>query len=195
MKKILALVLAIIMMAAIAVPAFAEDPVRADRTQTETYVGDADNAETMSPDVKVTYGVLQTYTISIPADVNLAPNDGGSFANGNNLRATAVLGASNVKINGKETLTVTATSKNSWVLKDEKGKSVDVDYTFKAGDDVDSYTRDCKSAAVLTVDTPEGNKGIVGNTGTAYLEFASGGTAQEGTYSDLITFNVTIAEA
>ena len=196
MKKILALVLAIIMMAAIAVPAFAEDPVREDRTQVENFVGDADNTETVSPDVKVTYGVAQTYTLSIPADVALEDytNQGGNDTNLNNLRATASIGATNVKINGKETLTVTATSKNSWKLVDENGKSTAVDYALKMSATESNYAA-LVDNTVLTVATPTGNNGIVGNTGTSHLEFTSKGTAQEGIFSDIITFNVVITES
>lgn len=193
MKKILALVLAIIMMAAIAVPAFAEDYVT--RVETDTFVGGTENAATSTPAVKITYGVAQTYILNIPADIALAPYASGSNETNNNLRATSSISATNVKINGKETLNVTATSQNNWLLKDENEKSVDVNYFFKAGETEGTYNIDGKTAAVLTVATPTGNAGVVGSEDEYFLEFTSKGTAQEGIYSDFITFHVSITES
>lgn len=184
MKKILALVLAIIMMAAIAVPAFAEDPVRADRTQSETFVGDADNAETASPDVKVTYGVTQSYVIIIPADVTFVEGGDGKIAS---LEST--LAADKVRIAGNEKLTVAIDSLYNYKLVDTNQASIDVDYTIKV-DDAQVALAD--KAVALTVNRPDGNAGLTGSDGSVKLTFATNGTAQEGNFEDYLTFNVSI---
>ena len=66
MKKTLALILAIVMMAALAVPAFAEPtPEVAGVTTQEANNSTGNNC-------KITYGVGQTYTISLPTAINFA---------------------------------------------------------------------------------------------------------------------------
>ena len=62
MKKIIALVVALVMMAAIAVPAFAED------NHQEVFAG---NSANLTNGTVVKYGTTQTYTVTIPAQLNL----------------------------------------------------------------------------------------------------------------------------
>ena len=175
MKKILALVLAIIMMAAIAVPAFA--------AATTQQVVDANNASN-TEDVKVTYGVTQSYIVVIPIDVNFEEAEDGTIAS-----HTRDLTAKDVRIAGNEYLTVAIDSLNGWKMKDAAAKSSAVSYTVK----VDAATDPLADNGVaLSLDRPEGNQGVVGATKTVVLTFATAGTAQEGTYEDKLTFNVAI---
>lgn len=91
MKKIIALVIAILMMAAIAVPAFALDQ------------------NTTAGNVTVTYGVSDKYTVNIPSDVELGNKDAAVETSG--------VSASDVALTAGKKLTVTVASTNGWVVK------------------------------------------------------------------------------
>lgn len=179
MKKVLALVIAIVMMAAIAVPAFAAD---------ETYTFGPNDGETGTYDTLVEFGVTGGYTITIPVQVLFS-----------GLRGEAKVTASSVIIAGNETLNITVKSDNygtttagKWVMKEKDNKSTPVDYTITMPGDpnaVDVVSETTVILAVTTADslTTPGNV-ISGYTDTVTLSLATAGTSQVGTYRDTLTF-------
>lgn len=134
MKKFLALALAILMMAAIAVPAFAaefetqeSEPVQFEDTllweetrygngndnSSETnYLTDANDQE--EENTKIEYGVAQAYTVTIPAEIHLHEFHATSGADGTveggkkdgYVYGIEKLGVSDVVIAGDETLNI-----------------------------------------------------------------------------------------
>ena len=179
MKKVLALVVAVIMMAAIAVPTFAafED----DRSQT-----------------LVELGVGQAYVVSIPEKVTFDAN----------LEGSATIIASSVKIAGNQTLQITVESNNydvgedeesdlddSWVLKEKDGNSDDVMYMIT----VDGNNVVSEKTIVLAVTSNDDytipNDVTSGTTKTAVLSFTTEGTSQVGTYQDILSFEARVYTA
>ena len=75
MKKIIALAIAVLMLAALAVPAFAVETADATGTNTQS-----------SADTNVTYAVTQKYTFTVPADITL----GETGKAGNEVTASGV---------------------------------------------------------------------------------------------------------
>lgn len=202
MKKTLALILAIVMMAALAVPAFAETtPAQAGVLSSDTLVGEGTKGCT------VTYGVAQSYTVSLPTAINFAYGIAGSVQS-----QTANVTVSNFVINGSNKLVVTMDSNNGtdggWAMVDVSGESTAVPYTISAaaadgnGANVTIPNANVTNAAVSNVEpivtaTPilEVASNVQGNGGGVVLTFATAGTKQAGDYSDQITFGVSIVEA
>lgn len=203
MKKTLALILAIVMMAALAVPAFAAEttPEQAG-VSSETIVAAGDRT------CDVTYGVRESYTVSLPTAVNFAYAAAGSVPN-----QTANVTVTNFVINGSNKLVVTMDSinegaENGWKMLDVSGgASTAVPYTVSAaaadgnGGNVSIPNANVKNAVVD--DDPvvpattilEVTSNVEGNGGGVVLTFATAGTKQAGDYSDQITFGVSIVEA
>ena len=102
MKKLIALIIAIVMMAAMSVVAFAAEGVAPDKE-----IADTDEPiEGKTEDTKITYTVLKGYIVIIPDDFDLVVNDkddGTSYGTGEG--KVAIMKA---KLNGGETLTVAA---------------------------------------------------------------------------------------
>ena len=201
MKKILALALAIVMMAAIAVPAFAA-PTSLDQ-------GDNPN-EDKSATTTVTYGVNKTYTVTVPDAV----------AFGTSKATTAEVSAADVVIPGNEQLVVSVVSaagryqvpnssviydtqtddaKVAWTMVEEtKNGSNAVPYSVYVGaagaqekpQDAEALTND--AGTVLTVNSST-NQGQAA-TGGAKLFFETAGTNQSGRYIDTLTFTVALDE-
>ena len=203
MKKVLALALALIMMLAIAIPAFA-----ATGESGTSVFGDSLNAAednvTVNDKVEVEYGVLQAYEITIPADVNFGYAD--TTVHG--YSTTRDIKADKIVIAGNEWLVVTVASANNWQMVDANKDASDnpisdnVDYTATladmttAADDTITFsnTNNTKDT-VLVVAAADGNKGYEDAkkaTGTNTITFATAGTAQEGRFLDTLTFSVEI---
>ena len=194
MKKTLALILAIVMMAALAVPAFAETPVDEGVLSSETLVGEGTKGCT------VTYGVAQSYTVSLPTAIN--------FAYAEN-EQTATLIVNNFVINGSNKLVITmdsafdTTTVGGWEMRDVAGGSTAVPYnvevTGKTGDNVETTVGDVTNADTANSAAPsvvmEVNSNVDGEAGSVTLMFTTEGTKQAGDYSDQITFAVSIVEA
>lgn len=240
MKKFLALALAIVMMAAIAVPAFAaeftEVPSYTDFTESilweetrygdgnddkesQNYLTDANDSE--EENTRIEYGVAQAYTVTIPADIRLYEFTAESTANQTKgyVYGQETISVSDVVIAGDEELNIYLSSSqyddtNGWTLKDSEGtmSSADVNYKIKVEDsdtvnaanyiaDYDAATTglvlngtDSTVAAsrILNQAVATGNAGTLGSTNTVQLYFSSKGTAQEGTFRDVLTFTVRI---
>lgn len=202
MKKTLALILAIVMMAALAVPAFAAPTPEVAGVTSEEAVTSTGN------DCKVTYGVAQTYTISLPTAINFAVDTDLTAPN----TQTCVISVSKLVISGGKKLVVTMDSTNEGEDANVNGWNMlaancaPVTYTVKTsnptpvnGTHVDAITDNAtvlnakvagevKASTILGVaSNPEGKGGSV------VLTFTTNGTSQAGDYEDTITFGVSIA--
>lgn len=187
MKKIIALVVAIIMMAAIAVPAFAAD---------ETFTFGPNDAETGTYDTTVEFGVTGGYTVTIPQKIVFDSNRQG----------TATITASSVVIAGNEQLHVTVYSENygttdagKWVMEEETGKSTPVDYTITMpGATQEAPAVDVVSDSTVIVEVTSTDAlttpGDVtsGYTDSVTLSLATAGTSQVGKYLDTLTFSAAV---
>ena len=199
MKKTLALILAIVMMAAFAVPAFAEPTPEVAGVTTQ----EANNST--GNDCKVTYGVGQTYTISLPTAINFAVDNDLAAPN----TQTCVISVSKLVINGSKNLVVTMDSANEgddngWQM--EAANCDPVTYTVKTSNPTPAneahvgtitddavvpnavVAGDVKASTILTVASNAAGKG-----GAVVLTFSTAGTSQAGDYEDTITFGVSIA--
>ena len=181
MKKIFALILAIVMTVAISVPVFAADFV------------DTLDATSMSGATTVKYGVDQTYTITIPAEVSLLTDAGEGKKSG-----TADIVVSEVCIPANKDLTLTMTSSKSadgnWTLVDVDGTGAEpVVYTVsgvqaQAGKDNITYASIVKGGALLVVDSA-----VAFQPATTTLTFVANKTMQVTHYEDTLTFSVAVA--
>lgn len=196
MKKIIALALAILMMAAIAVPAFATKTVDQASTGTDR-----------APTTLVTFGVTEGYTVTVPAAVNF----------GNNRFTKTTISASNVIIPGNQTLKVAISSasvddtQTAWKMSATNGSNpveykVSTDFDFENGSYGEATGVCANGTVVLTVlsnqqgevSVPDGNEGAttmetqVTLAKSSTLYFGTPGTTQSGDYSDTITFTVTL---
>ena len=179
MKKIIALVVALVMMAAMAVPAFAAE-------FTDDVVNNAGGTT-------ITYGATQAYTVTVPANFTLAANTD----------TTATLSVSNYMISATKVLKISVDSenkdtvKNTWQLVEvlQEGASeltgaANVPYTIKVGGE--SIVPN--SAVVLTLKTANGQNGADGEQVDSILTFNTAGTSQVAKFQDTITFSVAITD-
>ena len=188
MKKIIALVVAIIMMAAIAVPAFAEV-----ETKQFNNVGNTGTTD-------VIFGVDRGYTVSIPTEVRFS-----------GLAGTAQLSVSSVKIAGDETVEIRVSSTQyadgTWVLVDnnEDGEgapiSDNVPYMIKIDvpDPNDDTPVVSGSTVVLSATTNTEDYELTipsdvtsGTKNSVTLLFSTEGTSQVGDYRDVLTFTASV---
>jgi|GEM_PF-170486 len=116
MKKIIALVMAIVMMMAIAVPAFATDITK-------------DTAQTASADVVTTYDETTdwSYTVTIPAGVTVDWNDTAAQAMTYKVESQLLIGAS---------LKISAVADNSGLMT-ATGTTDTLTFTVAGGDEVE----------------------------------------------------------
>lgn len=155
MKKFFAILLAVAMMATMSMTAFAA------------------TIEGESGTVEVTYGVSQSYTVVIPADITLSADKD----------STMEVSASNVFIPYGNQLTVSISSANSWYLVDTADNSNKLSYSVKNGE-----AAVANGDAVLTV--AAGNTD--GDTVTLTTTLVDTATIS-GTYKDTITFTVNVS--
>ena len=192
MKKTLALILAIVMMAALAVPAFAVDEPATIEYQ--------EVAGTDDYGCTVSYGVRQSYTVSLPTVINFSYGTDDQVAD---------LSVSNFIINGSNKLVITmdsdfdsATVNDGWEMRATNG-SLPVPYTVtKEAPAVANEAHVTFAAgAVANADVDGGDDPTVilevasnkdGLGGALKLRFATEGTHQAGDYTDQITFGVSI---
>ena len=209
MKKTLALVLAVAMMFAMALPMFAETTTRYgqgnDDVASDNYTVPADDTQT-DKQTELKYGVAQAYTVSIPAALEL--HEAHDTADGktvgyvyNNYK----IAVSDVVIAGTEVLNiyVAGADEDSFVLAAQQDGNADVDYyvttgayyTFAEGATSIAPGDDGATSLVLTCEADEGNDGTKGTEAEAQIYFSSKGTAQEGVYMDTLTFTVRVQNA
>lgn len=202
MKKLLALALAVVMMMAIALPAFAADGAESKSSWgvTDETPGAAD-IQSDFDNVVLEYGVAQAYEVTIPADINFGYMNPGD----NVLSDVRNVAVTNAVIAGTETLVITVVSENGWTMADTFNKSTAVSYTaaiegrtagiFSETYDNNTDSADEKVYTVMTVAAATGNEGIdPDNDADVDITFTTAGTAQEGLYRDTLTFTVAIIE-
>lgn len=116
MKKLLSIALAVVMMFAICVPAFATDITK-------------DSAQTASADVVTTYDETAdwSYTVTIPAGVTVAWNDTSAQAMTYSVESQLLIGAS---------LKVSVAADNAGVMT-ATGTTDTLTYTLAGGDEVE----------------------------------------------------------
>ena len=163
MKKLLTLLLTAALATAAATTAFADDTTISAGT-------DGKPSPTAAPQMNVTYTVQPSYTVTIPASVTLGQ--------------TAIVSASNVKINKDQTLKVklTATSESDNTFK-VKANGAELTYTVKKG-----TTDIAVGSEVLAV-----NSETSGDDLKAELSFiAPKSTTFAGEYKGTVIFTVSV---
>ena len=175
MKKIFALILAIVMMAAISVPVFADTDYK-----------DSEDSVDFTNTTKVTYGVDQTYTVTIPESITVDKVT---------LKGKAVITASEVYIPAGAYIKVSVTSKNTptgqtdgvtnaWELKATAGSTADpVGYTVTEGESNVLARGDIFLTAASAATFEAVNK---------TLNIQVNKTMQVAVYEDYLTFSVAI---
>lgn len=169
MKKIFAIALVIVMMAAISVPAFAAE-----------LTGNAE--ATLGQTTHITYGVDQTYTVTIPETITIdKTNRTGS--GDVTVDKVCIPAGKNIKIS--VTSATEPTSPNKWELKDSAA----------------SGTKAANVGYSITVDSTELSRGDTFLTAASAVSFtavtkklniAVNPTMQVATYEDYLTFSVAI---
>ena len=168
MKKIIALVVAILMIASMSVVVFAVD--KADESD-------------VSGSTVLTYGVDQAYEVTIPDSQDFAGTDDAGYT------ASGAVSATGVKIAKGEIFTVSVTSAHNWTLVDtegENGAAISDPVAYDAKVDGASIKTTGTVLTLASTTTPGGN------SGSKTIEFSTAGTGQEGTYVDTLTFAVAI---
>ena len=177
MKKIFAIALVIVMMAAISIPAFAAN---VNHNGNENAVNAYESATTIE------YGVKQSYTVSIPDTITLGTDRTG----------TGTITVSDAYIANNKTLKLSVTSQDTpegnWVLKDIGGTgAADVKYTIsstqKQGEVTNVIGEIAKGGTILTV-----SSAVTFVAADAELTFVADPTMQVATFQDHLTFTVTI---
>ena len=174
MKKIIAIVLAIVMMAAMSVVVFAD-------VDTDTQA--ASNFETAGPvgGMNVTYSTSKTYTVTVPADVELIAG----------VETTRNIYITDYMLEANETLSIKATSANGedgkWELAevDALTGATNVEYTVAADGDEKA------SGDVVIKATPDDTAAGAEDI-KAVLTFNTEGTSQVANFADVITFTAVI---
>lgn len=159
MKKFFAILLAVAMMATMSMTAFAAE-----------ITGKTDN----SSDVTVTYGVEDSYVVTIPADITLSADAASDM----------VVSAADVVIGYGEQLTVSISSTNyadsKWYLVDTTNANNKLEYSVKNGETAVASGGTILTVAAGTADT---------TTVTLSTQLVDTATVS-GTYTDTITFTV-----
>ena len=186
MKKIFAIALVIVMMAAISIPAFAAN---VDHDGNENAVNAYESATTIE------YGVKQSYTVSIPETIVLDKSEADGKRSG-----TGAIVVSDAYIAANVDLVLSVTSAKTdketdarWLLKDSKDTgATDVEYTITSvqtqGDaEAITYDKVAKEGTILSV-----GSAVAFEDATATLTFLADKTMQVTTYEDKLTFTVNI---
>ena len=176
MKKIFALALVIVMMAAISVPAFAAET---------SFSGNLN--ETYENQTKIEYGVQQTYTVVIPDLITINSNLEGSCP----VKVQDVCIPANLKIKlSVSSENVNANNDKLWQLEEQ----VAVDATATGAQPV-PYT--VKTATIANIERGgqfmEAASAVTFNAVTETLLIQVNKTMQVATYEDYLTFIVSIA--
>ena len=216
MKKLLALALAVVMMMAIALPVFAAadtDPIQSDRvgngnddSAADNYLVDgADKWE--DNDVLIKYGVAQAYTVTIPEAITLHEYTGETTATQTkgyvyslqNVKIEDVVIAPTEEINiylkSNQTATYGSAGSTQWFLWDVSENNDKNRVTYAVSTDAfmpGEISGLANGGKILTCAVARGNVGTQGSEAETNLYFSSKGTAQEGTYTDTLTFTVMV---
>ena len=190
MKKIIAIALVIFMMAAMAVPAFAEEGESTISTKSTTLKDD----EATVGGTKITYGASQAYTVTIPVTISL---DGGS--------AEAGISISNYSLSKKKVLNIYINS--SMAEANYTNKTDEKWYLFEDGTETGAtdveyqvYVKG-KNEAPNTLIPRNGTTVIISantvenaNDVTETLVFTTAGTSQVASFTDTISFTAKIED-
>ena len=180
MKKIIALVVAIVMMAAIAVPAFAAGSY-------ESGAGESKN-QTL-----VTYGVDELYVVVVPAKIAMVQGEGTNAATS----TSKVSIEAGYKIAAGSSIFVSVKSDNyangKWYMdnvESEDDTSDSLPYTITAA----SETANVVLTATVANETDfmEAKSGVTAPLTEVSITFATNGTDQAGDYQDLLTFTAEV---
>ena len=217
MKKLIALALAIIMMTAMALPAFAADDISAEVD--DHYAAENElNDENQEGDVYVLYTVSSKYTVLIPDNVMFSETHGFKFL--------ADIAATNVRIGNGQQLTVSVTSENSYKMMPKKddqgnfgaGNRDGVPYTIGFFENVEyndgnnkfawpaevannklstelakrSGYEEAVGAGATTVLTIDGTGNSIERSGTTLIFFLPNQEDTLGEYIDKLTFKVNL---
>ena len=200
MKKIIALVLAIMMIASMSVVVFAEDATERETIKYGDENGEYATDASINKDIDVTYNVQKGYVVVIPAAFDLVPEDvavgSDTLTKGTDSAEVKILKA---KLEGGETLTVSAVSANKpathsvstkWVLLDQKAtnKANPVGYTITLGTSTVLDQGDPIVQHVSGTPFPTAGK-------TVTMNLETNPTSQAGNFKDVLTFTVAITTA
>lgn len=168
MKKLLSIALAVVMMMAVCVPAFAAEITEADPTPDATT-----GAQTAQADVVTTYdeNADWSYTVTIPAGVTVDWNDTSAQAMTYSVESQLLIGAS---------LKVSVAADNAGVMT-ATGTTDTLTYTLAGGDEVEF-------PAVNAANTTA--PGVVGGT-NASVTIADFSGVAVGAYTGTLTYTVT----
>ena len=166
-RRFISAVMALAMVSAIApMSAFADTTVNPDPDNMP-------NPKPSSANTEVEFTVEPTYTVTIPANVELADNGSGIYAN------TGILTAENVFLEPNQEIVVTISG--DFTLENEADSSVTVDYQAEGPNGIVG-----NGDIVATFDTSDEPQSV-------NVEFS---TSEEpeyaGNYSDTVTFGISV---
>ena len=173
MKKIFALLLAIVMMAAISVPVFAAE------------LDGSDDESALASTTKVTYGVDQKYTVTIPDTISI---DKTTRKGSGDVTVSDVYIPAGKNIKISVTSSTEPTGSNAWELKDSAtsgAKADNVGYTVTEG----TSNVLVRGATFLTAASAATFEPV-----TKTLNIEVNQTMQVAIYEDYLTFSVAVAE-
>ena len=196
MKKIIAIVLAVVMIAAMSVTVFAADKVLAKD----------DNSST-SDVVPVTYTSAKGYEVSIPEKFELVDANATGVATGE-----GIVTINKAKLNNNETLTVTVASQNNnkdmvdgynWKLVDTAGAD-DIGYKIAVSENTqvpeNGSATNYNNGNIATDDLAQGNavisytsSAITWSARSSKMVLTTAYSNQAGNFSDNLTFTATVA--
>lgn len=172
MKKLLCLTLTAVLAAALAAPAFADDTAATNKTL---------DSNKLSDTTKVEFSVQPTYTVTIPATVELGKvtAQDGTVTYEKDLTLTA----SNVRLNEGKTLQILLGSDFQLEIKD-KPTFEKLPYKVIIGEkQLTSTDNLCATFGTSTADQ------------TVTLHFAADNPKYAGDYSDTVTFTLAVVDA
>ncbi|MEG2507448.1 MAG: hypothetical protein RSA93_07215 [Longicatena sp.] len=164
MKKIITAVLALSMLAGLSTTAFAES------------VNESTNLPT-TQGTAVTYTVTPTYTVTIPESVTLNKTTEGTAVS---YKGSGVISTgNNVRLKNKEYINIALAS--DFVMESAEGASEN--FQIFLGDSTTALKNNAIVAEFGTLETQQ----------TSTLNYLAGDPTYAGTYSDTITFTISIA--
>ena len=176
MRKIIAIVLAVVMIAAMSIPAFAAKTL--------------DEKNPTANDVKVTYSTSESFVVTIPEKIELSVNaeTGVGTSNDN------IVSLDSLKISAGKKITVTVAggadnlvAGHNYRLWDNTNKAA-IGYTINLGDTTDATgTAVAQNGTLIEKESAKTFTQIV-----KYLDFVTEATTQAGDFEDTLTFTATV---